>query len=119
MHKCNIHIPCIEHHVFPSTEQNRTRGSIGDMGQIPIWGLMVSVSRFFTLSSKLWKGQKLRRINLLHRKLVTLDFHFPQTQHVFVLMIFAPSGNFHDPQNQLFLIVDPPNYLKSSKQSPK
>ena len=57
---------------------------------------------------KLWKGQKLRRMVLLHGEQLT--FHFPKKQKVFVFMIFGSSRDVHDPQKQLFLTLDTPNH---------
>ena len=54
---------------------------------------------------------------LLHGELVTCNFHFLKTRKVFMFMLFGPSGNVHDPQNQLFLTVDPPNSLQEYKEN--
>ena len=34
-------------------------------------------------------------------------------------MIFGPSGHVHDPQNQLFLTLGTPRYLKKHKKNPE
>ena len=53
----------------------------------------------FVLNIKLWQGQRLRRIILLHIGLLTFTFHFPQISNVVILMTFRTSGNFNDPRN--------------------
>ena len=95
--------------------ERRCRGSVGALakfGNFPFWGLQVD----FYKKGKNCKGQKLHRIILLHIGLVTFNFHFPQIPDVFILMILGTSANVHNPQNPLFLNLEPSNYPKHSKK---
>ena len=71
-----------------------------------VWGAIL------TLNFRLWIAQKL---HTLHGALVTFNFHFPQTQKVFVFMIFGPSTNVLGPQNPLFLSLAFQKYFKTQE----
>ena len=85
-------------------------GKIPDLVSAGVWGPI------FTLNLKFWIAQELRR-NIEHpRELVIFSIHFPKIPKICLFLIFGPSWNVHDPQNQLFLSLDPPNYLKKYKK---
>ena len=86
----------------------RDMGKIRDLGSGEVWGTN------FTLNFHKRVAQKLCIIVLLRLGLVTFGFHFGEIRKVFIFMIFGPSGHVHLPQNQLFLILDTPNYSKQS-----
>ena len=71
----------------------------------------------FTLNYQLWKGQKLRKIILLHGELETLIFHFAKIQHVFISILSRPGGNIHDPPNQLVSTLNLNNFPKQFKKN--
>ena len=61
------------------------------------------------------KGQKLRKI---HWELETFNFHFPKMSNVFTCINFGFNGNATDPENPLFLTLDPLNYSKEFRRKP-
>ena len=62
-------------------------------------------------------AQKLRRIILLHSRLVSFRSHFPKVRKVIIFMIFGPSGNVHDSQIQLCLTLETLNDDKVQETS--
>ena len=69
--------------------RQKSRFHIENPGQIRIWGLRGSGGHFY------WKTRK-----------------------PFIFMVLGPSARDHDSQDQLFLLLGTPNYIKYFKKKP-
>ena len=84
-------------------------------GTFRFWDLVRGI--FTVIPDKM--VQKLRIIILLHLRLITFNFHFPQNHKIIIFVIFGPGGGVHGPQNHLYLPLGPLNYFNQFKKSPE
>ena len=64
-------------------------------------------------------AQKLRRIILLHFRLVTFRFNFGKTRKVIILMIFGLFGVSTPPKTNYVLSLESQNYSNNSRTNPE
>ena len=77
----------------------------------PVLGPGGSEGAILTVNFEKRVARKLRRIILLHLRLITFGFHFGKTRKPFICMIFGLFGYVRDSQNQ-FLALETPNDSK-------
>ena len=97
---------------MPYRKSRKIQKTLRTWGQ-RVWGGVFSCNYYKRLA------QELRRIILLHFGLVSFRIHSGKTLKPFIFMILGPRGLDHDPQNQVFLILETPRYGNESQENPK
>ena len=67
-----------------SDSEDLTDDCVVNHGSLQMFEYVANCLNIFSINSKLWKDQKLRRIILLHGELVVFNFHLPKNPNVFI-----------------------------------